>query len=50
MEEGKTGRVSFNEAGDRLGCIYDVVNVRKDKSLHKIGTFKANDPVSWGSL
>jgi ABC-type branched-subunit amino acid transport system substrate-binding protein len=46
VDPGRTGKVTFNEVGDRLGSVYSVVNVRSDKSLHEIGTYRANDPVS----
>ncbi|ELU12705.1 hypothetical protein CAPTEDRAFT_179176 [Capitella teleta] len=44
LEFGRTGKVTFNDVGDRLGSVYSIVNVLADKSTQEIGTYRANDP------
>ena len=41
LENGATGLVQFNDDGDRLNPVYDVVNVKKD-GLFTVGKFSAS--------
>ena len=39
---GRTGRVMFNDNGDRINAIYNIVNVKPQVGKVEIGTY---DPV-----
>ena len=45
MDFGRTGKVTFNEVGDRLGSVYSIMNVQADRSLQEVGVYRTNDPV-----
>ena len=37
--EGQTGRVAFDDNGDRIYAGYDVINIREGQKRRKVGSF-----------
>jgi ABC-type branched-subunit amino acid transport system substrate-binding protein len=42
LVNGKTGNVSFNDAGDRLNAFYEVVNIQ-NRGPVTVGNYTVND-------
>jgi len=41
ITNGTTGNIAFNDEGDRVESLYEIVNVQ-DKSLKIVGTYRTN--------
>ena len=39
LENGATGRIAFDDNGDRIYAEYDVINVKTEKVLNSVGRY-----------